>query len=196
MLEVISANEAYILSNNTSPLSKICNLLVENDFLNPVILVKKYLKIRSKGKLLVSISGEGKVILNEKEVPLWRALVLPPSYTLTLYPTKELYLGIKGLSYSTQDKFLYRLRNGEVLSCTELNGNISLEKVVISKVPESLLREYLTLNGEKEREDKGRKIVEKIIRHVKLAKEAIVRGAKLVRVKVNGVTYEALIEEI
>jgi len=196
MLEVISANEAYILSNNTSPLSKICNLLVENDFLNPVILVKKYLKIRSKGKLLVSISGEGKVILNEKEVPLWRALVLPPSYTLTLYPTKELYLGIKGLSCSTQDKFLYRLRNGEVLSCTELNGNISLEKVVISKVPESLLREYLTLNGEKEREDKGRKIVEKIIRHVKLAKEAIVRGAKLVRVKVNGVTYEALIEEI
>ncbi|HDI31528.1 MAG TPA: hypothetical protein ENF80_01800 [Thermofilum sp.] len=196
MLEVISANEAYILSNNTSPLSKICNLLVENDFLNPVILVKKYLKIRSKGKLLVSISGEGKVVLNEKEVPLWRALVLPPSYTLTLYPTKELYLGIKGLSCSTQDKFLYRLRNGEVLSCTELNGNISLEKVVISKVPESLLREYLTLNGEKEREDKGRKIVEKIIRHVKLAKEAIVRGAKLVRVKVNGVTYEALIEEI
>ena len=52
------------------------------------------------------------------------------------------------------------------------------------------------MNGEKEREDKGRKIVEKIIRHVKLAKEAIVRGAKLVRVKVNGVTYEALIEEI
>lgn len=199
MLEVISADEAYVLnsSTNTPSLIRICNLLVENDFINPVILVKRFLKIKSKGKLLVSISGNGKVLLNNKDAPLWRALILPPSYTLTLLPEKELYLGIKGLSCPAHNEPIHKLKEGDILPCAELNGNVSLEKVVISKVPESLLREYLTLNGNKV-EDKNieRNIVEKIVRHVKLAKEAIMRGAKLVKVKVNGVIYEAVIEEI
>ena len=198
MLEVILANEAYILLDDNDEVSngyrKICNLLVENKLTEPIIAVKDILELKAKVKALLSSAGKGKIILNKKrEIPLWRAFIVPANSSLMIKPDKgaAIYLGVKGL-YSPKDSNI-QLRSGDTVPCKQLNGELDLNNLIASKVPESLLKIYIGLNGNlKER----KYILSKILRHISLAREAIMRGAKLIKVNVNGEKYEVLIEEV
>ena len=133
---------------------------------------------------LIAVTGWGEAVVRGQGRTLrfdpWRAIVVPANTVLEVRAKGEAYVAVKGL-----------VPNGGMLG-----GGVRLICEPIRRMPEDLHARYVppTLLDRLSREDGG--ALKLVWRHLELVKEAVRRGAKLVKVKVNGRQYDVWVEEL
>ena len=182
-LTVIDAAGTRLASDGDVFSRAISNALVGNSLETPVFRVGVYVELWSSVQCLAAVAGHAKVEVNGVKCGTWRALPIPAGGEVRVLADEgEAYLAFSGLSGQ-----LGPVEPGErfyVKPVEDFGADLSARYV-----PPTLLNEYF--NG-------GARdvLLEKILRHLRLACEMAKRGAKLVRVKVGGKIFDVWVEEV
>ena len=181
----------------------ISNILVGNDRLAPAIEVLESLELFFKDGALIALAGKGLAKMGDKDIPFWRAIPVPPGTKIKIKSLiKPVYVGIMGLSYPFKGR--YSLSRGAKLRFEILNGWANVKDIIARRVPVSIIEAYekiseKIINSERSVQFHMQlqlQFLEKVVRHIQLVREAVQRGAKLIKVKISGKEYEVWVEEV
>jgi len=192
------SNPIYLKQASDPFASAVSNVLVGNEEYAPVFEVYGYAEFAVKKLSLVAVAGRGSVEVRESssrvKMSLWRAFPLPPGSVLVVRGN-PLYVAFKGLKTRWSGKRRVRPGNGFEVSSVSSNGD--LEDLPARYLPLSFLLEAAKSGvGRNSGAGELLKIIERIKKHVKLACDAVRRGAKLVRVRVDGKSVDVWVEEV
>ncbi len=211
-LEVLSSNKTYIVHardfKNEGYIKDlfsygISNLLVGNDRLAPAIEVLESIELFFRDGALIALAGKGFAKIGDKEVPFWRAIPVPPGTKIKIKSLiKPVYIGIMGLSYPFKGR--YSLSNGAKLRFRILNGWANVKDIIARRVPVSIVQTYEKISDKLVNSERTIQLsmqiqlqfLEKVAKHLQLVREAVQRGARLIKVKISGKEYEVWVEEI
>jgi len=182
-LTVIDAAETCLASDGDRFLGAVSNALVGNSIETPVFRVEAYVELQSFVQCLAAVAGRAKVEINGVECGAWRALPVPAGGEVRVLARDEaVYLAFSGLSGR-----MGLVRPGERFYVNPVD-DFGVE-LAARYVPPSLLNEYFSGGAQDA-------LLERILRHIRLACEMARRGAKLVRVKVGGKVFDVWVEEV
>ncbi|RLF06036.1 MAG: hypothetical protein DRK00_02745 [Thermoprotei archaeon] len=187
---VVSAQDARLVtaSDATDDFSyTLSNALVGNPLDNAALEVRGEVELESRIPTLMAVTGSAKVLIGGSEYESWRALPLPPRRRARVKALEGVaYVALSGLKAAAA-----AVGAGAWLGVQELNGRF--EDLAARYVPSSMLREYLRARGDGEA---CRWLLDKILRHLRLASEMARRGAKLIKVRVGEEVYDVWVEEL
>jgi hypothetical protein len=182
-LTVIDAVETYLVSDGDGFLRVVSNALVGNSLEAPVFRVEDRVELQSSVPCLAAVAGHARVEVNGVKCSAWRALPVPAGGRVKVVAHGgAAYLAFSGLSGR-----LGRVRPGERFHVKQADGFGA--ELAARCVPLSLLNEYFNGGAQDA-------LLEKVLRHLKLACEMAKRGAKLVKVRIGGKIYEVWVEEV
>ncbi len=169
------------------------NVLLDNSEHAPVFEVFGTAEFEVAADSIAAASGKGSVELFSNgtgmRVRLWRAFPVPAGYTVRVKGS-PVYVAFKGLRGMGPGK--RKVRAYAELEAERLNGKGDLKDLKARYVPSSFIHEARLRKGLSELLT----LLEKMKRHIRLACEAARRGAKLVRVRVNGRLVDVWVEEV
>lgn len=164
-------------------LKAVSNALVGNSLASPVFEIEGFIEAELAVPCLAAVAGQAKIEVNGRVYDAWRALPVPAGGSVRVTTeNKVAYLAFSGLSGhpgSVKPGARFPVR-----PISELGADLAA-----LRVPPSLVRKYYS--GEPRE-----KLLERILRHLRLACEMARRGAKLVRVRVGESVYDVWVEEI
>jgi len=167
-------------------LHSLANLLVDNDeSAGTIELLSGKIKLLFHDDAIIAVTGDCKVKIDDAEVPAWRAIPISKGSCIEVTSNSIAYIAVVG-GFETPYIVISLVKN-KVLGFFS-NGKLPklLEELPARRVPDTLKRKTGELKEE----------ICKAARSIKAALEAYRRGAKLVKVKVNGQVYEAWVEEV
>jgi len=164
----------------------LSNALVGNPLDNAALEVRGELELESRIPTLMAVTGNARVFIGGSEYRSWRALPLPPRKRARVEALRGVaYVALSGL------KAAAAVGAGACLGVQELNGRF--DDLAARYVPYSMLSEYLRAKSDGEA---CKRLLDRILRHLRLASEMARRGAKLIRVKVGEEVYDVWVEEL
>ncbi len=187
-LRIINAYNAFITPSPAKSWDKYAhaaaNVLVGNNPHSPAIEVfNGYLELLSDKPTLVAITGNASASIGNNQVEIWRSIPLPPGHVLRV--EGYAYVVVRGFEVNV-DGVKVAVKKGNTINCFSLNGDFKHKEIMALKVPPTL--RFVDGNW--------KEMLEKLARHIHLAREAALRGASLVKVRVGAKEYEMWVEEI
>ena len=187
-VRILAVKNAYISPSPTQSASKYmhaaANIISANNPFSPAIELREgRIVLEAVAKVLFAVTGNAHVEINGKKAEPWRSYTLTPGSRVTVEGNS--YISLHGLqAYGVSTKL--PLSPGFTLSCTTVNGEFTAKKLLAFKVPVTM------------RLDTGnwREMIRRLQRHVALAREAVEKGAELVRVRVGGREFELWVQEL
>ncbi len=187
-VRILAVENAYISPSPTHSASKYmhaaANIISANNPFSPAIELRDgEIVLEAVSKVLFAVTGNAEVEINGRKAEPWRSYTLAPGSRVL----------VRGNSYVTLHGLQARgvasklpLSPGLTLACSTVNGEFTAKKLLAFKVPVTM------------RFDAGdwREMIRRLQRHVALAREAVEKGAELVRVRVGGREFELWVQEL
>lgn len=193
-IRILDTSNARVVRPNSASdphLHAVANLLVGNSEWERAIEVSRgSLEVEFGRELAIALVGKCEAKLDGIPLPLWRAVPVPAGSRLKIRANSIAYLAIAGGLEAPLA--LDSLRPGLELG-SQLNGSLSriMEELPARYVPESIVTKLISRPGEYDGD-----LVGELAKCLRAAIEAYRRGARLVRVRVGGLTFDAWVEEL
>ncbi len=188
VVRIISVSNVYVSPSPSNSAKKYmhaaANIIAANNPLSPAIeSIKGILVFEAASKVLFSITGDAALTINGKEAEPWRSYTLMPGSRVEA--KGSFYASFHGLNVETGGSRV-PLSPGMILNCNTVNGDFGAKKLLALKVPVTMRFEA----------PDWRDMVRRLQKHVALAREAVEKGAELVRVRVGGREFELWVQEL
>ena len=195
-VSLLSADSLKNLAQLEDPCAyATCNLLVGNEEYSPLFEVKGRARFYIEKPLIAAVTGKGSAeVVSDGEsikVELWKAIPIPPKSYLVVKGPKA-YVSFSKLKANGRGK----IKPKSFFKVSVLNGGIPKD-IIARYLPLSFFDEIRRIR--QSADDRIKNVmhtINKIKRHLQLSCEAAARGAKLVRVNVQGTLMDVWIEEI